>query len=163
MRGGKRTDVAICFGIFTYLPEQKLYYVSNMMDLFKRPLFLLMLLIFPVQTSYAHENEDPELVSLIELLDQIRSVYVIDIRSNGEYTTGHIPTAINITLEELTKKRLEEKGITPQERLVIYDEDESQSRGAKAIVEAFGIDQIRVLAGGIRHWRSEKYYINKGN
>ena len=90
-------------------------------------------------------------------------MYVIDIRSNGEYTTGHIPTAINITLEELTKKRLEEKGITPQERLVIYDEDESQSRGAKAIVEAFGIDQIRVLAGGTRHWRSEKYYINKGN
>lgn len=133
-----------------------------MMDLFKRPLFLFLLLILPVQTSYAHENEDPELISPIELLDQIRSVSVIDIRSDREYTAGHIPTAINIPLEELTKKRLEENGITPQKRLVIYDEDESQSRDAKAVVEAFGIDQIRVLAGGIRHWRSEKYLIKKG-
>lgn len=126
-------------------------------------LFLLLLLVLSAQLSFSHENEDPELVSPIELLDQIRSVSIIDIRSVKEYSAGHLPNAINIPMAELTKQRLEENGITSQRRLVLYDEDESQSRDAKAIVESFGIDQIRILAGGIRHWRSEKYYLKKGN
>lgn len=132
-----------------------------MFKLFKRSLFLLILLVIPGQISFAHENEDPELISPIELLDQIGSVSVLDIRLAIQYKEGHLPTAINIPLLELTRQRLQEDDITPQKGLVIYDEDESKSRDAKAIVEAFEFDQIRILAGGIKHWRAEKYYVKK--
>jgi rhodanese-related sulfurtransferase/DNA-binding transcriptional ArsR family regulator len=56
--------------------------------------------------GYFHERDALEPVSRRELSQRLRDglVTVLDVRPGDEYAAGHVPTAINIPLRELTRR-----------------------------------------------------------
>lgn len=132
------------------------------MNLFTKILALVLVLIHSSsQMGLAHENEDPALISPKELLDHIGTAKIVDIRSAEAFRKGHIPKAINVPKSSISEKSLLEAGVEKWQSMVVYSEEESESREVKKELENLGFVQVRVLAGGVHHWVSEGYKLLK--
>ena len=81
-----------------------------------------------------------------------RLVYVIDLRSEQEYSSSHIFGAVNMPLPELEKwiDRLP-KGVT----FVLYGNTERQMEKALTLMEREGFQGVKKLFGGLRAWMRE--------
>lgn len=86
---------------------------------------------------------------------EIDSIVLFDIRDNFLFGQGHIPTAENISANDLTNgdniKRLEalkEMGTT----VVLYGDDELQANGTMMLFRQVGFDNIKLLLGGYQYY-----------
>lgn len=102
-------------------------------------------------------DQMPEPVSRDELAARLAndSVLVIDLRPSDEYALGHIETATNVTLEELSTWM---HGIQPDVEIVAY------CRGPYCVYAHEAVHRLRArgfnanrLQGGLPEWRSEGY------
>lgn len=99
------------------------------------------------------------------------SVRIVDVRSAEAYAAGHIPNAVNITLDDIASTinnvalefddakvtaALGRAGITPQTTVVIYD-DLGMMSAARLFwtLEYVGHHDARVLNGGWNAWEDE--------
>jgi rhodanese-related sulfurtransferase len=88
-----------------------------------------------------------------------RGVVFIDTRSNGPYSRGHIPGAVNLyTSTKLTKENLSEL-VGPDDEVVFYCGGEtcplSPNASAKALV--WGYSKVYYFAGGYPAWKYADY------
>ncbi len=75
--------------------------------------------------------------------------FLLDVRSKNEYMQGHIPSAINIPLNELADRVNE---IPNDKPVVVVCASGNRSRtGANKLVDA-GIDDVSNLKGGTMAW-----------
>jgi rhodanese-related sulfurtransferase/biotin operon repressor len=98
-----------------------------------------------------------------DLIKQVRSgvVMVIDVRPESEYESGHIKDAINIPLEELSKRLTE---LPKEQEIVAY------CRGPYCMLAYEAVKQLRKrgyrsrrLEGGFPEWKAEHYPTTKGD
>lgn len=76
---------------------------------------------------------------------------LVDVRTEGEYSEGHIPTAINIPVQIIEENPPE----VPKDRLVIvYCRSGNRSAQAKKILSTLGYSRV-VNFGGINSWPYE--------
>ncbi|MDO5755850.1 MAG: rhodanese-like domain-containing protein [Tissierellia bacterium] len=78
---------------------------------------------------------------------------LIDVRSPGEFASGHIPGAINIPvdqLEKVAKKKLKDK----EQRIILCCRSGARSRRGKSLLENMGYTKIEDF-GAIHHWNDE--------
>jgi phage shock protein E len=87
---------------------------------------------------------------------------VLDVRSQAEYSQGHIPGAIHIQHHELTE-RLDELPIRPTEDIIVYCEAGVRAARAEKILEAAGFESVRPLDGHMRAWRQQQRPIARPN
>jgi phage shock protein E len=80
---------------------------------------------------------------------------VLDVRSQAEYSQGHIPGAIHIQHHALTE-RLDELPIRPTEDIIVYCEAGVRAARAEKILEAAGFESVRPLDGHMRAWRQQQ-------
>jgi rhodanese-related sulfurtransferase len=73
----------------------------------------------------------------------------IDVRSPTEFAAGHIPTAINIPLDEI-EGRLGD--LRPEDRLVLVCQSGKRASMTRALLAGRGYD-LTVLSGGTDAWR----------
>ncbi|TLX72574.1 rhodanese-like domain-containing protein [Labilibacter sediminis] len=114
-------------------------------------LLVLMVMITPTKTEVMNTRIDEKIAAgecnpkmmhadklAYELMNQYYKYNVIDVRSAEEYKAFHIPTAINIPLEELHNK--ENLGIVLQniKTNVFYGADINQSQRACMVSKYFG-------------------------
>lgn len=106
---------------------------------------------------FVNTNEAQELVQgrkrLLGLGGTVAGKWV-DARSEEDFRKGHIPGAVNLPYERVTKdhKMLEEYDI-----LIVYGSDYNDSRAdgmSKRLME-LGHDDVRTLVGGLRAWKSD--------
>ncbi len=74
---------------------------------------------------------------------------LIDVRSPQEFSGGHIPKAINIPLEQLTK------GVQPEwkdKEVVLYCLSGGRSSHAMGILKSIGFSNLQNF-GGISQWQ----------
>jgi hypothetical protein len=99
------------------------------------------------------EKEDDH-VTVSELAAWIiegRSDYrLVDLRSAGEYSTYHIPTA-----ENLTPSALVEAPFEPTEKIVLYSEGGIHASQAWMLMRAKGFRAVYTLKGGLDEWKEE--------
>ncbi|MEN8154910.1 MAG: rhodanese-like domain-containing protein [Acidobacteriota bacterium] len=99
------------------------------------------------------EGEDqisPETLS--EWIIEERSDYrLIDIRTEKEYTEGHIKSSENITLGDILKKDIIEELTEDPKIIVIYSNGNSHANQAWLILKSAGID-VYVVEGGMNYW-----------
>jgi rhodanese-related sulfurtransferase len=94
-------------------------------------------------------------VSAAELQDLLVSdprVRVVDVRSGGEFESGHIPGSYNVPLDALSEHRrdLVELG----EPVVLVCQSGTRACRAEEALTGAGMENVRVLRGGLAAWRS---------
>lgn len=81
---------------------------------------------------------------------------VLDVRSPGEYQSGHVPGAVNIPYRTLPA-RLSEVSAGKQDRIVVYCEQGPRAEVAADILEDAGYRRVSALKGHMANWRAAGY------
>ncbi|MDJ0849846.1 MAG: rhodanese-like domain-containing protein [Myxococcota bacterium] len=87
---------------------------------------------------------------LVERLGAGGPPVLVDVRTPGEYDSGHIPGALNLPLQDL-ESRLSE--LDPGAELVVYCERGGRAQRAMLILEEAGYGSARQLEGDMSAWR----------
>jgi len=77
---------------------------------------------------------------------------LLDVRTPGEFATGHLPGAVNIPLDALAE-RLDGLGRALDREVVVYCERGPRAAKAAASLAAAGFSVVRHLEGHMSGWR----------
>lgn len=129
----------------------------------QKKLYLIILLSIILQANCAHQGFSKQTQMIIEkgalnsselkkLIDHKSKDYVlIDVRSESEYKSGHIPTAINIphtNIENRTK-------VIPKDKLIIvYCKVGGRAENARQKLIKLGYENV-INFGGTNSWKYE--------
>lgn len=92
-------------------------------------------------------------VSKLNQLMKTESVIFVDVRQSNEYRQGHIPNAINIPLNLMSKEIINE---LQTEKVVLYCNTGARSKVAcNAVIDSKNKTKILNLEGGIVDWRNQ--------
>lgn len=80
-------------------------------------------------------------------------VSIIDVRPKHEFSSGHLPGALNVPLETLSDAKFPVAG-----EHVVYDRIQSRSHKAALLIAARG-SVVKELAGGISTWAAKGYAV----
>jgi phage shock protein E len=102
-------------------------------------------LLVATALSFA-DYRDPD--QLAQLIDADQPHVIVDVRTSGEYASGHIPTAINIPVAEIGERPPSaDKGIL----IVVYCRSGARSAKARGILEGLGFTNV-VDFGAVSRW-----------
>jgi phage shock protein E len=94
-------------------------------------------------------------ISADELLgNTLDDVLILDVRSSKEFSSGHVPNAINMPHDEVSF-RLAELGSSTARPVVVYCERGGRAGKAEAVLLGAGYQQVFHLAGDMSDWRSK--------
>jgi len=112
--------------------------------------------------GYFRDRDSLEPVSREELRRRLKegTVTVLDVRPHDEYRAGHLPTAVNIPLRELSRRLRE----LPRRREVV-----AYCRGPYCVLAVEAVDMLRAqgftayrLEDGVPDWQARGYPIAVG-
>ena len=103
--------------------------------------------------DYINSIEMPSIVSVDEVYNNINNYLIIDTRTNLEYTTGHIPGAINIQNDSLITF-LESNTISQYPKVVLVSADGQASSYYTCLLRLYGISNTYSLLFGMAQWNS---------
>lgn len=95
-------------------------------------------------------------ITVLNLADSIKNREVftlIDLRSNSDFNQFHIPTAKNKSIQQLLST-----DFTRETKLVIYSERDSLANQAFFMLKRKGIEEIKVVKGGVQDWYNRILY-----
>jgi len=79
---------------------------------------------------------------------------ILDVRTPEEFASGHIRGAVNVPVDELSK-RLAELKLSPGEEIVVHCERGPRAAKAESILIESGYTNVRDLSGHMQGWRAE--------
>jgi rhodanese-related sulfurtransferase len=79
---------------------------------------------------------------------------ILDVRTAGEYATGHIPTALHIPHTQISRHMNELEKYRDAE-IVVYCTRGPRAYGAEAVLREAGFSRVRHLQGDITRWRRD--------
>ena len=94
----------------------------------------------------ADHVEAPELAAWI--IENRADYRLVDLRTESEFATYSIPTAVNIPVSVLP-----EAGLGRQEKIVLYSEGGIHSAQAWMLLRAQGYKSVYMLKGGLDEWK----------
>jgi len=108
---------------------------------------------FPGRDDVAEGVLEPS-ISPMELADRLRQsdgprLRLVDVREKAEWDIVHIPGAELFPIDDLDS-RLDE--LNPEDDIVVYCRTERRVHDALDLLQAFGFNKVRKLAGGILAW-----------
>ncbi len=133
-------------------------------------LILGMSLFFPSDekpAAYPRPDLLVEANDLEKVLADKKPSRLLDARAGSKYAAGHLTDAVSVDVAAWAKafaegqdaddwaKRLAAVGVTPETRVVLYDDN--QSRDAARvwyILRYWGVKDVRLLNGGFAAWKS---------
>lgn len=118
-----------------------------------RAVILAGLLAAPAPAVQADSISAPALSSL---LSEGEAPLILDVRSEREYESGHVPGAVNIPYQELPA-RLSELPASEDQEVVVYCEVGGRAEIAQSTLKDAGYTRVRMLDGHMRHWRTSDY------
>jgi rhodanese-related sulfurtransferase len=78
-------------------------------------------------------------------------IFLIDVRTDGEFEAGYIEGAVHIPLEQLVA-RMDEWPQDLATAIVVYDNPTHRSTMAMEIMQILGYENVRTLGGGFGAW-----------
>lgn len=119
-------------------------------------LLLLMLLIAALTSGFSSGYVDVDVSQAKQMIDTNPYLVVLDVRSQGEYDSGHIQNATLIPVGELPS-RLDE--LDKNKHILVYCASGGRSATASQILADNGFLHVYNMLGGITAWRSTGYWI----
>ena len=80
------------------------------------------------------------------------SALVLDVRTDAEFSSGHVPGALHISHDALAA-RLDELGADKRRPVVVYCESGKRAGMAAEVLLDAGFEDVRHLEGDMRAWR----------
>ena len=77
---------------------------------------------------------------------------IFDVRSQKEFASGHVPSAVNLPYDEIVD-RLADRKLDPDDEIVIYCESGRRAAIAEEALRQAGFTGVRHLVGDMRGWR----------
>jgi len=96
---------------------------------------------------------DVSQAELLEWIKQDSEVCILDVRSSGEYNSGHIPGAINIGHREIAADP-EKLRQYAEKKIVVYCERGIRTRIAQHSLLKAGFSSVYHLTGDMAAWRA---------
>jgi len=84
-------------------------------------------------------------------LHQTKSCYLIDVREESEWATGHLPTAIHLS-KGIIERDIEKMIPDPQAEIILYCGGGFRSALAATNIQRMGYQQVKSLRDGVRGW-----------
>lgn len=81
-------------------------------------------------------------------------IIILDVRSSGEYKTGHIPNAINLPVDTLSSK-LSTLNSYKDSEIVVYCASGGRSARACDILSKNGFNKVYNLSGGVSSYKGK--------
>jgi len=97
-------------------------------------------------------------ISQSDLADQIASQHaplILDVRTESEFDSGHIPGALNIPQSELPR-RIGELGTSGDREIVVYCERGGRATKAASELRKAGFSKVLHLQGDMHAWRDSR-------
>ena len=91
-------------------------------------------------------------ISQDDLLSEPDSTLILDVRTSSEFSTGHVPNAVNIPHDQLAG-RLAEIEDFRNASVVVYCEQGGRAGMAASVLADAGFSTIRHLEGDMSGWR----------
>ncbi len=99
--------------------------------------------------------------ALRKLIEDGRGPRLLDVRTSGEFRTGHIPGAYNVPLGTLREHRAELRSHLDEDVVLICRSGARAAQAEQALAEA-GLPNLRVLDGGMAAWEAAGAPVNRG-
>ncbi len=90
--------------------------------------------------------------TLKRMIDQKKTLVLLDVRDEWEYRTVHLERALWIPLAELPRRIRE---LNPYVEIVVYCHRGMRSLDATYLLQQLGFKRVRSLVGGIDRWACE--------
>jgi rhodanese-related sulfurtransferase len=115
-------------------------------------------LVLLLVAVFAVSQEDSLLISIpqLEAMVERGEAYIVDVRDLGSYLSGHIPGAYAVPLSEIPDKYDELADVDATIVTYCACPAEETSLQAALFLSANGIENVRVLKGGIREWSKSR-------
>jgi|SRR5688572_29270299 rhodanese-related sulfurtransferase len=108
---------------------------------------------FPAAAAEPMPIEPKALGERIAWADQ--SLFVLDVRTPGEYAAGHLPGAVNIPHDQIAA-RLGELAGARESDVVVYCRTGKRSAQALGLLDEAGFRRLFHLKGDYTRWTAEK-------
>jgi|GEM_PF-1277083 len=99
---------------------------------------------------------------LPEKVDELRATLVrsimLDVRTESEFSAGHVPDAINLPFAQLEKERSQIPGLGS---LIVYGSSELDTFRAGTQLFDMGYFGVRIISGGFEAWKTKGLPIEK--
>lgn len=99
-------------------------------------------------------NVAPE--SVMQMMANGEPPVIIDVRSEKEFQTGHLPFAINVSMPSLFFEH-DDLAISRQESVIVYCGVGVRARLASFFLRMVGFNTVYLLEGHIDAWKSNGY------
>ena len=122
-------------------------------------LLILLLAFYLFGCSSSSKDNGYRQISMdeaISIMDEETGYIILDVRTAEEYSSGHIPDAINIPNESIDANSSEEITALPdkEQMILVYCRSGNRSKQASQKLAALGYTNI-VEFGGINSWPGE--------
>jgi rhodanese-related sulfurtransferase len=107
--------------------------------------------LFLLLRSQATADDGISASDAATLIKRQKDLQLIDVRTEGEYATGHLPGAKLIPVQEIGDRVAE---IDKHKPVLLYCRTGHRSAIALRILEDSGFTRAKHIAGGINAWKS---------
>ncbi len=90
------------------------------------------------------------------VMEEKKEVILLDVRTEGEYSKGHLPGALHIPVDELSE-RIQSLSLEKDKQIICYCLSSSRSDIAQQILTGFGYTAVSSMKNGLLEWRAKKY------
>ena len=107
--------------------------------------------------SYAQGHvKGAKMVSALELpqLQRSGNSVIIDVNESKDYSTSHIPDAINFNLEEINTDNAKLLNHINKTVIVVCQTGNRSAKAARSLIE-LGFNDVHILRGGLFNWTKE--------
>ena len=90
-------------------------------------------------------------------------VFILDVRTQEEYASGHINGSTLLAVQDIPKQELAEKlkEIPKDRKILVYCRSGRRSAEASGILAQNGFAQVYNMQGGITEWMNAGYEVEK--
>ena len=109
------------------------------------------MLIWPMLQRLLAPGKDIGTLAATQLVNG-QNALLLDVREPAEFSSGHLPKAVNVPLSRLSGSG-NELGKYTSRPVVVYCQAGGRSRRATGALAKLGFKEVHNLAGGIQAWK----------
>lgn len=120
-----------------------------------KKIIILLVMILILVTGCGTVKEERKMISyedvngIIENYENLENVYIIDVREEEEFESGHLINSYNIPLSRLDD--IENENISKDSKIIIYCRSGNRSKTAQERLNSMGYTNVYDM-GGIVNW-----------
>ena len=129
----------------------------------KKYLFSLTVFVVLIMLTNCQGQSGAKLLSPAEFEMQLKASpdkNIVDVRTKGEYQSGHLSNAVLIDYNKSDFKN-QVMGLDKNKPVFVYCAGGGRSRGAAKVLTELGFKQVYDLKGGINAWAAAKKPVEK--